>query len=188
MLFEILKSMMINLCRCLLYGLIVYSGACWAVTIDQTTELVIPVDNYTPKITSADVARVVPLDMNPGDSAGRVINRIADRGLGLWFDRVLKESSVGKLAEAAQETLKTDLEVAPTEEGAVAHKVNLEVDAFAAQAVVKYSGWVKAQVRVGARGTDIVLREKIFEDKDLLISHTSTREQALSMISMGWSW
>lgn len=187
-LFVIQRVSMEKILRCLILGLFIYGSSCWAVTLDETRELVIPVDRYTPKITSADVAKVIPLDIHPEEGASRVVNRIADRGFGLWFDTVLKDSSIGRMAEAAQETLKTDIEVVPTEPGGVAHKVTMQFEAFAAQAIIKYSGWVKAQIRVSPAGSDIVVKEKIFENKDLLLSHSSNRDQDISMISMGWSW
>lgn len=184
--FEISKDVMKKLI--LFFICILAGGACGAVTLDETTELVIPVDKYTPKITSADVAKVFPLDVRPEHGTNRLVSRIADKGFGLWFDNVIKDTGVGRLAEAAQETLKTDIQMAPSEPGGVVHKVTMEVEAFAAQAILKYSGWVKAQIRVGPTGSDIVVRERIFEDKDLYISHSSKRDQDISMISMGWSW
>ncbi|MEN0057234.1 MAG: hypothetical protein AAGB31_00240 [Bdellovibrio sp.] len=165
---------------------------CWCkVDIKSTKRLIIPVDTVTPKITSDDVAKVVPLDLRQGDSEGTVMTRIADRGFSLWFNSsAVKQSTLGRIAENTQEKLKTDVVVpAGTPEG-VSHKFSFRVEAFQALAKMEYSGWLRAAINYDAKAsvTDIFFKEKVFSDKDLTVSHKADKEQGLSMIGLAWSW
>lgn len=172
--------------------LLMCSGSCWAkVDLKSTKRLIIPVDTVTPKITSADVAKVVPLDLRQGDSEGTVVSRIADRGVSLWFNSTLmKDSTLGRMAQETQEKLKADVYVPATTPLGVSHKFSLKIEAFQALAKLEYSGWLKAAVNYDARSavTDILFKEKVFADKDLILSHKAGGEQAFSMIGLAWAW
>lgn len=171
-------------------SLLAFSAVAQAkVDLKSTKRLIVPVDNVTPRITQKDVAKVVPLDLKQGDSQSTVITRIADRGFGLWFNSI-KDTSIGRLAETAQERLKTDIEITPSEDEGTRHKFSFKVEAFQAMAKVEYTGWMNAEINFDAKSaqTDIQLKDKVFDNKDLIVSHKSTKEQALSMIGLAWSW
>jgi hypothetical protein len=172
--------------------LIICSGSCWAkVDLKSTKRLIIPVDNVTPRITSADVAKVVPLDLREGDSEGTCLTRIADRGVSLWFNSTLmKDSSLGRIARETQEKLKADVVVPASGPLGVSHRFSFKIEAFQALAKLEYSGWLKAAVNYDARAaaTDILFREKVFANKDLVVSHKASKEQAFSMIGLAWTW
>lgn len=159
------------------------------VDLKSTKRLIVPVDNVTPRITQKDVAKIVPLDLKQGDSQSTVITRIADRGFGLWF-KSIKDTSIGRLAETAQERLKTDIEITPSEDEGIRHKFSFKFEAFQAMAKVEYTGWMNAEINFDAKSaeTDIQLKDKVFDNKDLIVSHKNTKEQALSMIGLAWSW
>lgn len=169
-----------------------FSCTCPAkVDLKSTKRLVIPVDNVTPRITSADVARVVPLDLRQGDSEGTVFSRIADRGFSLWFNSsFVKNSKLGQMAERAQEKLKTDVVVPSQVPNGISHKFSFRVEAFQALAKLEYTGWLKASVNYDAKAscTDILFKEKVLEDKDLVVSHKASKEEGLSMVGLAWSF
>lgn len=172
--------------------LIGFSCSCWAKVDYKTTKrLVIPVDNVTPKITTEDVARVVPTDLPAGTSQSTLLNRIVDRGVSLWFNSaVMKQSALGRMAEETQEKLKTDLVVPADEEGGVSHKFSFKFEAFQALAKLEYEGWMRAAINFDAKSssTNIYLKERVFVDKELIVSHKADREQDLSMVGLAWSW
>lgn len=169
-----------------------FSCTCPAkVDIKSTKRLIIPVDNVTPKITSADVAKIVPLDLNEDDSEGTVLSRIADRGFSLWFNSsFVKSSAIGQFAERTQEKLKTDVIVPAGTPSGTSHKFSFRVEAFQALAKLEYTGWLKAAVNYDAKAscTDILFKEKVFENKDLVVSHKATQQEGLSMVGLAWSF
>lgn len=169
------------------------SSTCLAeqVELASTKPLKIPVDNVTPRITSEDIAKVIPLDMTEGSSQSTVISRVVDRGVSLWMrSSTFKNSSLGRMAEETQEKLKTDIEVPATSEEGISHKFSVKVEAFQAMARLEYTGWVKAMINFDAKdsSTDIIFEEDVFENKKMIVSHKADREQALSMVGLAWSW
>ncbi|KYG67060.1 hypothetical protein AZI86_08590 [Bdellovibrio bacteriovorus] len=180
--------------RRLLSFLILFGFSCTCpakVALKSTKRLIIPVDNVTPKITSEDVAKVIPLDLKEGDSQGTVFGRIADRGFSLWFNSsFVKSSALGQMAERTQEKLKTDVVVPAGTPNGVSHKFSFRVEAFQALAKLEYSGWLKASVNYDAKAscTDILFKEKVLENKDLVVSHKVSKEEGLSMVGLGWSF
>lgn len=161
------------------------------VDLESTQPLVIPEDKYTPKITQEDVAKVIPSDLKEDDSESTVFTRIADRGLALWFDSpAMKDSSLGRFAEQTQEKLKTDIVVPARSPQGVNHKLSFRVEAFQALAKLEYTGWLRAAVNYDAKAsaTDILFKEKVLTNKDLVFSHKVNKEEDLSMIGLAWSW
>ena len=174
--------------------LLILSGCipCWArVDLKTTKRLIVPVDNVTPTITSADVAKVIPLDIKQTDSTGVVMNRIADRGFNLWFNSsFMKDTALVRLAETAQEKLKTDVVVPGASSDEISHKFTFRIEAFQALAKLEYTGWLSAAIDYDARAgaTNVLCKEKIFDNKDLFLSHRATNHNALSMVGLAWNW
>ena len=166
---------------------------CSAANVDlrTTKPLVIPVDNVTPTLTSADVAKVIPTDMTSTESTSSVMTRIADKTFNLWFNSsAMKDTTLVRIAEKTQETLKTDVVVAAKNPDEVSHKFSFRVEAFQALAKLEYSGWTKCAVNYDAKAsqTNVELKEKIFHNKDLVFSHKKNSSQGLSMIGRAWTW
>ncbi len=173
--------------------LFIFAGVpCWAkVDLKSTKRLIIPVDRVTPKITSADVAKVVPTDLKEGDSESTVLTRIADRGFSLWFNSsAMRATTLGRMAETAQEKLKTDVVVPASTPRGVSHKFSFKIEAFQALAKVEYTGWLRAAINYDAKSseTDILFKDKVFQNKDLIVSHKASKEQGLSMVGLAWTF
>ncbi|UOF00034.1 hypothetical protein [Bdellovibrio reynosensis] len=165
----------------------------WGAQVDlrTTKRIIIPEDKFTPKITTADVAKVVPTDLKAGASQETVISRIADRGISLWFNSAaMRATTLGRIAETTQEKLKTDVELPAASEEGVSHKFSFKIEAFQAMAKLEYTGWLKAAINYDAKiaETDISIKEKIFANKDLTLSHKGNSKQALSMIGVAWTF
>ena len=161
------------------------------VDLKSTERIFVPVDNVTPKITSADVAKVVPLDLHQGDPESKVFTRIADKGVSLWINSaIMNDTSVGRFAKSTQEKLKADVILPAKNLNGTSHKFTFKVEAFQALAKMEYSGWWKAAFNydLKAATSDISVRDRVFENKDLIFSHKTTKEQALSMVGLAWTW
>ena len=182
-------------CISLLYLFILsVSCPCLAakVSVKNTKPMIIPVDTVTPKITQADVEKLVPLEMAKTSTSSNILTRIADRGFSMWFNSAaIKDSALGRAAEKTQEKLKTDVVI---QEGAgdnsVKHKFSMRLEAFQAMAKLEYSGWMKANVNYDASRaqTNFEIKEKAFGDKDLVVSHKASSKEALSMVGLNWNF
>lgn len=167
------------------------AGNCWAkVDLASTKPMVIPVDNVTPRITSDDVAKVVPLDRSISDAA-TMMTRIADRSFNLWFNSdAVQESLLGRVVQETQETLKTDVVVPAADHNSISHKFSLRVECFQALAKLEYTGWLNAAINYSARdaATNIEVKEKVFANKNLILSHRGSSKEGLSMVGLAWQW
>ncbi|MBO9665830.1 MAG: hypothetical protein J7501_03350 [Bdellovibrio sp.] len=168
------------------------AGKCMAgVSLQNTKPLVIPVDNVTPKITKDDVAKVIPTDISKDETTGNMMGRIADRSFNLWFNSdTIQESLLGRVVQETQETLKTDVVVPASSKQGTSHKFSFRVEAFQTLAKMEYKGWMNAAINYNARAaeTDVEIKEKVFTDKSLILSHKGTSKQGLSMIGLAWQW
>jgi hypothetical protein len=162
------------------------------VDIASTKPLVIPVDNVTPRITYSDVEQVIPCDASvKGTSTTNMMGRIADRSFNYWFNSpMMKSSMLVRAVEDTQEKLKTDVVVPAHSSEGTTHKFSFRIEAFQALAKMEYTGWMRAAINYDAKAssTDISLKEKVFTDKEFIISHQAKKDQDLSMIGLAWQW
>lgn len=185
----VLKHSMKYLCWVL--TLLIGTGAAARVNVRNTKPLLIPVDRVSPRITSKQVAEIIPTDVKATDSTGSVMNRIMDRSLNYWYNNSgFKESAIGRVAEETQEKLKTDVVVKGASPKATTHKFSFRIEAFQALAKVEYTGWMRAMVDYNAQKaqTNFAVREKIWKDKDLVVSHSMSSREGVSSMGVGWSW
>ena len=157
---------------------------------DVGTAWVIPVDNVTPKITQKDVQEFIPTDMQPTGDPGQVAGRVADRGLNYWLNSpAMKDTALVRVVDETQQKLKTDV-VVQGGENEVQHKFSFRVEAFQALAKLEYTGWLKAAVNYDAKAaeTNIQVSEKVFDNKDLTLTHKGNSKEALSMVGLGWNF
>lgn len=166
---------------------------CYAkVDITTTKPLLIPVDNVTPRWTYDDVSRLIPTDPTVSKSStSTMMTRIADRTFNYWFNTpAVQESMMGRVAKETQQKLKTDVVLPAHKNSEVSHKFSFKVEAFQALAKMEYTGWLDAAVNYDAKSscTDIFMKEKIFSNKELVVSHQVKKDQDLSMIGLAWQW
>lgn len=172
--------------------LIIVSPVCFGrVDLKSTKPMIIPVDRVTPTISKKDVEEVVPTDINAEDSSSSIFSRILDRGFNYWYkNSELKKSAVGRAADSAQEKLKTDVVVPANSKGGTNHKFSFRVEAFQTLAKMEYTGWTKAAVKYNAARaeTNFEVSEKVWKNKDLVVSHAVTAREGVSSVGMKWSW
>ncbi len=165
---------------------------CFAkIDLDATKPLLIPVDHVTPQITQKDVGEIIPTDVDSTQSTGSMMSRIADRSFQYWYNNSgFKDSAVGRVAESTQEKLKTDVVVPSSSASGVTHKFSFKIEAFQALAKMEYTGWIKAMIDYNARAaqTDFSVSEKLFKDKDLVVSHSLSAREGMSSMGLRWSF
>ncbi len=141
--------------------------------------------------TQEDIGKVIPTDLQNSNDAGFVATRIGDHAFQAWFKSdAVKNSPVGRTAETVQETLKTEVAIKSDDKDAVEHKFSFQVLALQAISKIKYSGWLNAAVDYDGRSNEAKLEisEKLWNDKDFIISHTAKAEQGLSAVGLRWNW
>lgn len=159
------------------------------VTVQNTLPIQIP-QAPSNAWTKEDVSKVIPTDMHDSEDAAFVATRIGDRAVQAWFNSPTgKGSAVGRTATTVQENLKTEVAV-KSEEGAVEHKFTFQVLALQAISQIRYSGWLNAALDFDARAreTKLELTEKLWTNKDFVISHTARADQGLSAVGLRWNW
>lgn len=176
-----------------LMSLLASANHCLAtVDIASTEPIHIPVDYYTPKVTSSDVAKVYPADsFKPGSDSTVIMNKFADLTVNYFVSTwTTNESSFARFAESTRNKLKADLVIPSSGRNAPAHKFVVRVEAFTAQAKMEYTGWLNAALNYDARseGTAFTINEKLFSNTSISLRHETSKVQSASMISLAWPW
>ncbi len=141
--------------------------------------------------TQEDVSKVIPTDMKGSDDAGYVATRIGDQAFQSWFNSPsVRNSSIGRTANTVQESLKTEVSLKGNDETAVEHKFTFQVLALQAISQLRYSGWLNAALDFDARAhqTKLEVSEKLWNNKDLVFSHTASADQGMSAVGLRWNW
>lgn len=142
--------------------------------------------------TSEDVGKIIPTDMGNSTDAGHVALKIGDRTLQSVLNSPnIKNSSVGRTATKVQDTMKTEMIVkSGSNKSAVDHKFSFQVLALQAISKFNYSGWLNAELNFDARAqqTNFEISEKVWNDKDFVISHSANHRQDLSSVGLRWNW
>ena len=168
-------------------------GAEAKVRLSQTKPIQIPVNELDRPITSKDVQKVIPLDLRPTTSSSYVASKVGDRALNLWINSpAVQDSALGRTKNQVEQTMKTEVSVAGTGEGAnkVEHKVSFQVLALQATTRMTYKGWVNAEVNhdVRNRSTLFQVSEKVWDNKDVTLSHMANTDEGVSSVGVRWSF
>lgn len=161
--------------------------------IQSTKPLVLPMPNEAPqadKITSKDVEKIIPTDLQQTSDMNSVALRIADRSIQTWFNSPQVQGSVlGQTAATVQKNMATDITIKSDEPQAVEHKVTMQLMALQAAAKVQYTELLNAVFNYDARAAQsmVELSERIF-NKDLFVNHTSSSKEDVSTVGIKWGW
>lgn len=164
------------------------------VKLEETSPILIP-KSPEPAITSKDVEKIIPIDMNESKDMGYVASKIGDQTLQTWFNQPeVRNSSIGQTAAKVEESMKTEVEVKGANENSVDHKFSFQVLALQTKTKVQYTGWLNAVLNYDARFRETVfeINEKIWNNKQFFISHTNRGsaelDTDLSTMGLRWSW
>lgn len=155
-------------------------------------KLVIPQGVETTDLTQKEMLKIVPFkNLSPLDKPDVVLGKIADGGVNYWFNNTeAKNSFLKKSVDQVQEKMKTDVVIKGESKTKVDHKISFKLEAFQALAKVEYIGWLKANLIYNMNESKSVfeLREKVFRNKDLILSHTANQKESAAAIGIGWNW
>lgn len=159
---------------------------------NSTKPLVMPVgvSQEAEEITTQDVEKIIPTDLQATSDMNRVAVRIADRSLQTWFNSpAVKSSVVGRTANNVQQKMAADVTVKADEPEATEHKFSMQLLALQAMAKVQYTGWLNAVFNYDAKAAESMVEfsEKVF-NKDLFVNHTSSPREDISTVGIKWGW
>lgn len=140
------------------------------------------------RMTSKDIEKFVPTDLEAGSSDSQIMARMADRSIQTWFNSEAVQSSVvGQTANTVQQSMKMDAQVKAKE---VEHKFSMNFLALQTSAKFEYSGYLSASLlhNAGAQQTDIQLSEKVFNNKKLYVNHSVKPTAQLSTLGVSWNF
>ncbi len=145
--------------------------------------------------TYSDYVRVVPSDIQSSQNPVYVVTKFGDQALQNFLNSPqVQSSSVGRTASTVQNAMKADVSLggtkSPENPQGVDHKLSLQYMALQAQTRVKYSGWTTATFNhdAKARQSDIEISEKIFKNKDLVLSQSKNETEVRNSVGVRWSW
>lgn len=165
------------------------------VKLSNTSPVQIPINEYEQKITSGDVQKIIPLDLRPSKDVEYVAGKVGDRAFQTFMKTpAMQDSSVGRTAQKVESSMKAEMNLPGTGgddgEKSVDHKIGFSILALQAIARMTYTGWVNAELNLDARenATIFQISEKVWNNKQMTLSHTSTSYQGLSALGLRWSF
>lgn len=137
----------------------------------------------------------IPGNLGPSQNEGEVLKRFGDQAIQNWLDSpAVRNSSFGKAATQVENAMKVEatVQTAPHSPGAtpIDHKFSFQYLALQSQAKMEYKGYTNAQIKIDSskNETAVEVSEKVFKNKDFVISHTKNATDNNSTMGLRWSW
>lgn len=152
------------------------------------------------ELKAEDYVKFVPNHVENSSSEAYVANRFGDVALQNFFDSPqVRSSPLGQTATKVESAMKTEVSLngGPSSQKRdkdtipkTEHKISFQVLALQAQTKMEYKGWTHATVKHDARAkeTGVEISEKVWRNKDLVISHTKTDSEDKSSLGVRWNW
>lgn len=137
----------------------------------------------------------IPGNLAPSQSETEVFRRFGDQAIQNWLNSPdVRNSSFGKAASQVESAMKVEASIqsAPISPGAqpIDHKISFQYLALQSQTKVEYKGWTNAMLRMdsGKSETAMEISERVFKNKDLVLSHVKNPIENRSTMGLRWSW
>ncbi len=122
------------------------------------------------QLSSKDVAELIPVGMVATEDISFVFKQIADYNI--------------------EQKLKTEFFLPPQNKQEVGQRFIFKYAAFQNIAKFEYTGRFKASLNCNTTlpQADISLSEKIWNNKDITISHSIISKDSFNTVGLGWAW
>lgn len=159
------------------------------VDLTKTRKLNLP-DTKEAEILSKDFTdRVLPKNVQEGESGNVVLSRMADNTVAYWWDTTpLRNSAIGRAAENIEKKARLKGEIQGTNQ--VTHFFDLKVLVMQALARFEYKGWFNGGINYDARAvaTEAEIVQPLTKDKDLVVSQQFNQTESTSRLSLKFNW
>jgi hypothetical protein len=138
-----------------------------------------------------DISQIIPMDLVPTQDANLVLTQVADRSFSaFWNSEVVQSSSVAQAATVVEQKMKQEVVIGGGDPRSVQHKFNFNLQAFQALAQIEYSGFTHAALRYKVAESTLALEifEKLSDNRDVVLSHTTGPESRSSNLSFRWNF
>lgn len=166
------------------------SAFCWArVDLSKTRRLNLPEMQDAEIVSKAFTDRVVPKDVQEGESGSSVLSKMADNTVAYWWDTTpLRQSALGRAAESVEKKARFQGEIKGSNQ--VTHFFDLKVLVMQALAKFEYKGWFRAGINYDARkaASTAEITQPLAQDKDLVVSQEFTNVESTSRLSLKFNW
>ncbi|MCB0368757.1 MAG: hypothetical protein KDD45_04735 [Bdellovibrionales bacterium] len=139
--------------------------------------------------------KTIPGGLGPTQSEDEVIKRFGDQAIQNWLNSPeVRNSTFGKAATQVESAMKVEASIqsAPMSPGEppIDHKFSFQYLALQSQTKMAYKGWANAMVTIdsGKSITSMEISERVFHNKDLVLSHITTPLEEHSSMGLRWSW
>ncbi len=164
-----------------LVAFLVSPAAYGKVSLEGTRPVPLP-ETPSTEWTSADVGKIIPLNLKDEMPNEEVVSRVGDHAFQNWLKSpVGKASSVARTAHTVQNTMRTEMAWEK-------HKFAFQVLAFQGVSQLRYTGWLNAELNFSSSKTNFEISEKIWKNKRFVISHSADNVQDLSSVGLRWNW
>jgi len=123
-----------------------------------------------------------------GKNAAQASLMVADRYAQYWWNHSeAKNSSLGKRVEFVENGMKQNIVY---QKGKISHKFDFSVQTFSALARLEYTGLFKAAASYQGidSSSQVEVSEKIWNQKDLVLSNSKNSIEERSAVNLRWSW
>jgi len=141
------------------------------------------------KITGEDVAAVIPMNLQPGQTQQEVGLRVVDHTLNRFTQGdYFRNTEFGKAASGVEKAMKTEVHFGNPEENEIKHSFNMQIQAFEQKAFVKYTGFTDIRLTYLMYNSDLNLElyENLGGTTELVVTHMM--HDQLSKAQLKWSW
>ena len=142
-------------------------------------------------LQSADVAYVIPTDLDPNDQHGigrRILDNTVNRAI---TSDSIRKSSLGRTAQSVQESMQGSVSLGNREPNSVQHDLRIAADPMQTVAKINYSGFTNAQLSYRASDSkiDFELHEPVAAISTNLVFNHSAQDGILrDTVSLNWAW
>lgn len=148
-----------------------------------------------PKVLSEEKSdlseKILPKTIDATEPSRTVVSKIVDNSLAYIWDRSgLNKSSVGRAAQSIDQKMKAEMNMGATASNPKGHKLSFKILAMQALAKLEYQGWVKAALNYDAKDSkaEAEFLESLSKNQDLVLSHSITKNENKSQLSLRWNW
>jgi hypothetical protein len=163
------------------------------VDVSSTKKMVLPAEVTAPN-GAVQFSERVQSNLTTNDSSQTVMTKMMDNTFGYFWDNSgIQNTSIGQAMKKVETKMKADVNLGSTSgESAnkVDHKLSLRLLAAQALARIEYFGWFKCALQYDARSAASIaeITENLSNNKDLVISHSSTSSESSSRVAFRWQW
>jgi hypothetical protein len=157
------------------------------------TRTIKPVQPVVQTLTADDIARVIPMNLQPGtNDEDKIMGHIMDHSINSFVrGDYFRNTDLGKAAESVEQVLKTEVSLGGEDfdefgNPGTQHILNFQVLAFEQKAFLTYKGLTNLNLIATTTNLDIILSQPMSLTSTLILSHNTA--QALSQINMQWAW